>query len=100
MDSKPSSEKLADLPLEGKESHVRRALRHVREGVVLLKRQEEIIERLRARRLPTDEAEGVLVWLSERQIEFEAHYKLLMKNGYERLRAAGYKDPTANWPRE
>jgi hypothetical protein len=34
------------------------------------------------------------------QITFETDYKALLDEGQERLRRAGYKDPTADWPQD
>jgi hypothetical protein len=75
------------------ESNIRTALRHVRTGRECLNRQYDVIERLRLRGLPTDEAERALGWLLEMQRTFEDDYKCLLGDGYEKLQAAGYEDP-------
>jgi hypothetical protein len=78
------------------ENNIQLALRHVHTGRDCLKRQYGVIEKLRAQRLPTDEAERILRWLEEMQRAFEDDYKRLLSEGQERLRAANYVDPTAN----
>ena len=78
-----------------RESHVRTSLRHVQKGRAIIRKQYEVIERLHASRLPTLEAENVLKWLKEVQRSFEESYGKVLEEGQERLRAKGYKDPTA-----
>jgi hypothetical protein len=85
---------------EERESDLRIALRHVQRGRECLKRQYEIIARLHAQGLPTVQAETVLDWLKETQLLFENDYKRLLDESQERLRRAGYEDPTADWPRD
>jgi hypothetical protein len=63
------------------ESALRMALRHVREGRRCIQRQVGIISNLRARRLPTDMAEGVLHWMEEMQLRFEDDYNNLLSYG-------------------
>jgi hypothetical protein len=75
------------------------ARRHVRRGRECVKRQYEVIERLHAHRRPTDQAERVLEGLMEAQQVFETDYRMMLVDAQERLRAAGYADPTASWPR-
>jgi len=83
-----------------KESLLRIALRHVQEGRARLRRQHELIEKLRLQGFPTEEAEGLLDYLRNTQGEFEEHYHKLLDDARQRLRLAGYKDPTEDWPRD
>ena len=61
------------------------ALRHARQGRQCIERQLNIIATLRARGLPTDEAERVLLWLEEVQRSFENHYNRVLLDGRERI---------------
>jgi hypothetical protein len=85
---------------EDGKSRVRLALEHVHEGRERIKKQYQLIQTLRADGHSTEEAEIILERLQNMQDEFEAHYKILLNDAQEKLRAAGYKDPTADWPRE
>jgi hypothetical protein len=70
------------------ESELRMALRHVHQGRDCIKRQLKVIATLRDRRLPTDQAKAVLLWLEDWQREFEAHYNSVLSNGFRRLETA------------
>jgi hypothetical protein len=83
-----------------RESHLRTAVRHVREGRAILLKQYELIERLHANRQPTKEAEEVLEWLKGVQMTFEEHHTKLLEDAQERLRMAGYEVPGDDRPRD
>jgi hypothetical protein len=34
------------------------------------------------------------------QLEFEKHYRTLLAEGQEKLRANGYRDPLDDWPED
>jgi hypothetical protein len=72
------------------ETPLRMALRHLRGGGECIKRQYDVIERLRSRGLPTDQAEAVLQWLNDMQVEFEDDYKRILRDSEENF---GKLDP-------
>jgi hypothetical protein len=69
----------------GRESELRMALRHVQQGRRCIERQLKVIATLRDRGLPIGQAEEVLRWLEEWQLEFEAHYYQVLSEGTSRL---------------
>jgi hypothetical protein len=83
-------------PTANSYSNIRAALRHARWARECVRRQYEIIEDLRLRRLPTDEAERGLSWFLQMQHAFEDDYKRLLREGQERLRRAGQATRTLN----
>ena len=76
------------------------ALRHLRTGRNCIKPQYDVIEKLHLLGHPVDQAEDVLQWLQNTQRVFEKDCKRLLRAAEEKLRAAGYKDPLADWPRD
>jgi hypothetical protein len=81
-----------------RETPLRMALRHVRGGRECIKRQYDVIERLRSHGLTTGQAEAVLQWLKDTQVEFENDYERMLRGGEEKLQEAGSVDPRADWP--
>jgi hypothetical protein len=60
------------------------ALRHVRGSRERIKRQYDVIERLRCHGLPTDQAEAVLQWLNDMQVRFENDYERILRDSEEK----------------
>ena len=77
------------------EKKLRTALRHVQRGRKCIERQLDVIAGLRARGLPTEEAERVLTWLEAVQRAFENHYNHALLDGQER---ASQHEPLAAIP--
>jgi hypothetical protein len=84
-------------PTTESDSDLQTASRHARWARECVRQQYEVIENLRLRSLPTEEAERGLSWFLETQRGFEDDYKRLLSEGQERLRAAGYIDPMPTW---
>jgi hypothetical protein len=82
------------------QSPLRSALRHVREGRARIKKQQALVETLRADGHNTEKAEEFLERFMTIQLEFEKHYRTLLAEGQEKLRASGYKDPLDDEPED
>jgi hypothetical protein len=60
------------------ETQLRMALRHVQKGQECIGRQLRVLAALKGKGLPADQAERVLLWLEETQLQFEEHYRILL----------------------
>lgn len=75
--------------METNETLLAMATRHVAEGERHIASQIEIIERLREKSLPSDEAENLLLAFMATQAEHKSHLQKIEDEIAERLRDAG-----------
>ena len=67
------------------ESELRIAMRHVQQGRDCVRRQLDLIAKLRERGLPTGQAEEIFIWLDETQRAFEVDYLSVKRKVLARL---------------